>query len=95
MEQKTEEAKECCMSKKSHTQNYLLVALVAAILLVSVVQSFQIASIKKTAAANAVPSGQLDMSGWTENEKMNYEHHGTIPARAQQAAPQANMVGGC
>ncbi len=27
-------------------------------------------------------SGAIDMSGWTENEKMNYEMHGAIPARA-------------
>ena len=27
---------------------------------------------------------QVDMTGWTEDEKMMYEHHGTIPARLQQ-----------
>lgn len=98
MEQKMEDEKECCVSKKSQAQNYLLIALIAAVLLVSVVQSFQISSIKKASAAtaNAAASGQLDMSGWNEDEKMQYEHHGTLPARLQGSAPpQASMVGGC
>ena len=41
-------------------------------------------------------SGKLDTSGWTENEKMNYEMHGTIPARvSNSASAYSNMVGGC
>mgnify|MGYP001609594798 CR=1 FL=1 len=44
-------------------------------------------------------SGKLDTTGWTENEKMNYEMHGTIPARAQGSTPSTSagsgMVGGC
>ena len=49
---------------------------------------------------NAVTdSGKLDTTGWTENEKMNYEMHGTIPARAQGSTPSTSagsgMVGGC
>ena len=42
-------------------------------------------------------TGAIDMSGWTENEIMNYEMHGTIPARAQGSASSASsgMVGGC
>ncbi|MBI4210288.1 MAG: hypothetical protein HY544_02155 [Candidatus Diapherotrites archaeon] len=27
-------------------------------------------------------TGAIDMSGWTENDKMNYEMHGVIPAQA-------------
>ena len=54
-----------------------------------------------TGNAVAGSSGQLDTTGWTDNEKMNYEMHGTIPARAQgkASAPSASassgMVGGC
>lgn len=53
---------------------------------------------------NAVGAdGKLDTTGWSENEKMNYEMHGTIPARLQgKVAPSlsgasggAGMVGGC
>ena len=41
-------------------------------------------------------SGKLDTSDWTENEKMNYEMHGTIPARvSSSASASSNMVGGC
>jgi len=44
-------------------------------------------------------TGQIDTTSWTENEIMNYEMHGTIPARAQSNAPNspagAGMVGGC
>ena len=42
---------------------------------------------------------QIDTTSWTENEKMNYEMHGVIPARAQgnalSTSTGANMVGGC
>lgn len=54
-----------------------------------------------TGNAIAGSSGNLDTSGWTENEKMNYEMHGTIPARLQgkvsasSASAGAGMVGGC
>ncbi|MBU2503809.1 MAG: hypothetical protein KJ879_02030 [Nanoarchaeota archaeon] len=51
------------------------------------------------ATGNAIVSsdGKIDMSGWTENEKMNYEMHGTIPARASggSSSGSAQMVGGC
>ncbi len=51
-----------------------------------------------TLTGNAVAdNGKLDTSGWTQNEIMNYEMHGTIPARVGGAsAPAAGgMVGGC
>jgi len=56
-----------------------------------------------TISGNAVAgsSGQLDTSGWSENEKMNYEMHGTIPARLQgkvaasSTSSGGGMVGGC
>ncbi len=46
---------------------------------------------------NAI-NGEIDTNGWTENEKMNYEMHGTLPARVQQSNVQqqgSGMVGGC
>ena len=43
--------------------------------------------------------GKIDTTGWTENEIMNYEMHGTIPARAgvsgASTASSSGMVGGC
>ena len=54
------------------------------------------------ATGNAVTSlsneDKINTAGWTENEIMNYEMHGTIPARASggTAASSSNgMVGGC
>ena len=54
----------------------------------------------KVANAGGISTGgAIDMTGWTENEKMNYEMHGTIPARASggvSSAPAGSgMVGGC
>lgn len=51
-------------------------------------------------SGNAVSaSGNIDTTGWTANEIMNYEMHGTIPARLQgklAASTASNqMVGGC
>lgn len=72
-----------------------MLALVLALL---VIQSFQISAMKGQVTGNVAAGGAVDMTGWTENEKMNYEMHGIIPARAKgsatsSAAPQ--MVGGC
>ena len=47
----------------------------------------------------AESSGKLDTTDWTENEIMNYEMHGTIPARVQgkvsTSSGTGGMVGGC
>lgn len=42
-------------------------------------------------------SGDIDTTGWTENEIMNYEMHGIIPAGAGSASTGSSggMVGGC
>ena len=43
-------------------------------------------------------AGKIDTTGWTANEVMNYEMHGTIPARVQQSSNlngAPTMVGGC
>ncbi len=49
----------------------------------------------------SVTGNAIDTSDWTANEKMNYEMHGTIPARLQgkvatsSASSGTGMVGGC
>ena len=43
-------------------------------------------------------SGSIDTTGWTEDEIMNYEMHGIIPAGATGSATSSSsggMVGGC
>jgi len=56
-----------------------------------------------TISGNSVAGGSenIDTSGWTANEIMNYEMHDTIPARLQgkvaasSASSGTGMVGGC
>ncbi|MBI2653711.1 hypothetical protein HYX02_02760 [Candidatus Woesearchaeota archaeon] len=81
---------------KNKVKGYLLAGIVVLVLLISVFQSFQISSIKNQITANAINSDVIDTSSWTEDEKMQYEHHGIMPARFQQNNKQSpNMVGGC
>ena len=77
-----------------------LMVLVVAVLAVSVIQAVQLSDIEnRISATGAVTaaSGAPDMSGWTAQEKMMYEHHGTLPARLSGSASSSNsgMVGGC
>ena len=77
-------------------KNIVLVGMVVLVLLVSVVQSFQIRNIKNQMTENSIKNtGVIDMTGWTEDEKMMYEHHGTLPARQQQNTKQTSQVGSC
>jgi len=78
-------------------KEYLLVGLVGLILVVSVFQSFQINSMKeKIISGSYVSSGGIDMTGWSENDKMMYEHHGILPQGSQSAqSSQPGRVGGC
>ena len=51
---------------------------------------------KVSVTGSATSTGKLDTRGWTENEIMNYEMHGTIPARVKgSSASSSGMVGGC
>ena len=80
-------------------KNILIGAVVAIFLVIAIFQTVQIYNIKDSnkVTGNAVSSGSIDTSTMTENEKMNYEMHGTIPARfsgsAQNNPPQ--QVGSC
>lgn len=95
---------------KSNMLGYALVSMIAVILVLALFQSVQINSLKNTmmqgiSAADMMnggttsASGKMNTAGWTEDEKMMYEHHGTVPARlqgkGQSAAPSTGMVGGC
>ncbi len=52
---------------------------------------------KQSISTGSLVSGKVDTTGWTENEIMNYEMHGTIPARISSSAStlSSGMVGGC
>ena len=97
-----EEGQDCCKNKINNWgfKNYILVSMAVLVFLFLVFQSFQINSLKESvlknqATGNAV--GGVDMGGWTDDEKMMYEHHGTLPARLQSGtkSPGSGMVGGC
>ena len=56
---------------------HILGIIISFMLVLLVFQYSQINKLKNNAGIN----NEIDMTGWTENEKMNYEHHGTMPAR--------------
>ncbi|MBI2100989.1 hypothetical protein HYT53_00065 [Candidatus Woesearchaeota archaeon] len=64
---------DCCRNKDREgagIKNIVLVGMVAAVLLLSVVQSFQIRTIRNQMTGNAaVSAGGVGMGGWTEDEK--------------------------
>lgn len=76
-------------------KKYLLTGIVAFVLILSVVQFFQIRSLQENISGSG--SGVLGMSSWIADEKMSYEMHGIIPARSQggtQSQSSNTMVGG-
>ena len=80
-------------------KNMILVILLIGLVIFGVVQTFQISSIKKDlSGVTGSATKQIDTSGCSENERMNNEMHGTIPARYQESqgsgAQQPQMVGG-
>jgi hypothetical protein len=83
---------------------YIIIGIVSVLLLLSLFQlakintiSSQIAAGNVVASSSAGSGGNLDTTGWTADEKMNYEMHGIIPARAGGGSSPGNtqMVGGC
>ena len=74
--------------------------IIGVMLIFIVVQTFQLNTLKNSITGNAVSSGgAIDTSGWTAQEKMEYEHHGTLPARLNKGSTGSSgsggMVGGC
>ena len=72
--------------------------IVIGILFLSVIfLTYKASSIGKVSATG----NAIDTTSWTANEKMNYEMHGTIPARLQgkvaasSVSSGTGMVGGC
>ena len=102
---------DCCKSGKQPGDGKgnamgFIAAILGILLVISILQAFQISALKSIPTGNAVnaiaggaagTAGGINMAGWTEDEKMMYEHHGTLPARLEQApaSSQAQMVGGC
>ena len=84
------------MEIKKNTLTWIIIG----VLFLSVIfLTFKVSSLSGKAVDGS--SEKLDTSGWTDNEIMNYEMHGTIPARLQgkvsgsSASSGSGMVGGC
>ncbi|OGI15584.1 hypothetical protein A3K63_01560 [Candidatus Micrarchaeota archaeon RBG_16_49_10] len=75
-------------------------AIVGVLALIVAFQTIQIMGLNNKISGAAVTSsvsGGIDTTGWSADELMQYEHHGIVPARAQQGQQQAPSqgVGGC
>ena len=105
MEENTKEVPDCCKAGGKEAKGYFMPAILGILLLIAVFQAVQINSLKAitgnvvNAVSNPAGANGIDMAGWTEDERMMYEHHGTLPDRinpSQQGQPQeTGMVGGC
>ena len=79
----------------SKVKDYLMFGMIVLVLAISVFQSLQIKSIKSQMTANVIKNSDItDMAGWTDDEKMQYEHHGIMPARFKQTK-ETSQVGSC
>ena len=77
-------------------KNLIIVVVLIVLVVLAVAQAVKLDTIGKTSTASTA-SGEIDTTGWTANEIMNYEMHGTIPARAGSSASAGSsggMVGG-
>ena len=86
------------MESNKEFKSYALLIMDVLVLIVSITQSFQISKLKESLeqGLGGKTTGGVDMSSWTENEKMMYEHHGTLPSGVQGSGQsQGGMVGGC
>ena len=80
-------------------KNTLMWIIIGVLFLAVLFLTFKVSSLTGNAIAGS--SEKLDTTDWTANEKMNYEMHGTIPARIQGKVSASSissgtgMVGGC
>ena len=75
-------------------KNTLMLVAIGILFLAALFLTYKVSSI----TGNTISNDIIDTTGWTANEIMNYEMHGTIPARLQgQVATTGGtgMVGGC
>ena len=76
------------------TKNTIIWIAIGILFVTTLFLTFKVSSI--TGATIQTSNGRIDTTGWTENEIMNYEMHGTIPARVSKGTSSSNgMVGGC
>jgi hypothetical protein len=83
-------------------RKHIITGVIVILLLLSIFQLVQLNRLSNqitgnVVAASVASSGKIDTTGWTADEKMNYEMHGIIPARAGGGSTSGSlqMVGGC
>ena len=75
-------------------KNTWMLAAIGILFLAALFLTYKVSSI----TGNTISNDIIDTTGWTANEIMNYEMHGTIPARARGSSSGGSglgMVGGC
>jgi len=76
-------------------KNTLMWAVIGILFLAVIFLAYKVIIIEKASTTG----NAIDTAGWTANELMNYEMHGTIPARVKGSTSSASsgsgMVGGC
>ena len=75
-------------------RNTLMIVAIGTLFLIALFLTYQASSI----TGNTTSSNAIDTRGWTDNEIMSYEMHGTIPARLLSGSAQNNppqQVGSC
>ena len=93
------EDKEKNIEREPETKNKTLIWIMIGVLfLAAIFFAFKLGS-STVGTSDLGLSGKIDTTGWTTNEIMNYEMHGTIPPRAGKISATTQtpggMVGGC
>lgn len=98
------EVPDCCKTGGKEARSYFMPAIIGILLVIAISRAVQINAMKsitenavRTISNTNTNTNGIDMTGWTEDKKMMYEHHGTLPDRLQQQGrqQQTGMVGGC
>jgi len=91
------------VAKMEVKKNAMLWIAIGVLFLSVLFLTYKTSAIGKAGVTGASVTGNtVDTTGWTANEIMNYEMHGTIPARLQSrggvssaSSGGTGMVGGC
>lgn len=88
---------DCCDSKnesmkdeKSRTKKTFMWVIIGILLIATI---FVTAKASSPGTGQTISGGAIDTSGWTENEVMNYQMHGIVPARVSGAITSGASAG--
>ena len=91
--------KENMEDKKIRTKKTFMWVIVGVLLIATIFLTIRASSAGTGQAISGSGTGSINTAGWTENEVMNYQMHGVIPARASGSTPagsgSSSQVGNC